>query len=120
MKRCITCDFWLLSSEPFEGLGYCIQPCVVAEHDITRTSPGYSCDDYELHEVGKSTLQLALAQDYLLALIGRERAEFGTIAWEAFCEDISKLYKRFTPQMQINVHDAFRLFMKRPNHWREE
>jgi len=124
MKRCITCEYWLLSSsEPFDSLGFCIRPCLVAENDIALTSPGHSCEHHERHEastlrpdnVRASTLQVVLAQDYLLALIGRERAEFGSLAWEAFCEDISDIYRRLCPQMQINTHHAFRQFMKRPN-----
>ena len=115
MERCITCEYWLISSEPFEKWGFCIRPCVVAEHDLELTEPGHSCEDYEPHETTGRAMQLDLAKEYLIALIGRERAEFGTIAWEAFCDEISELYQKLTPQMQINTHDAFRLFMKRPN-----
>ena len=107
MQRCITCDYWLVLSEPFVTWGLCIRPYVVSGDDVERTEPGYSCEDYEAHKTTSRAMQVDLAKDYLVALIGRERAEFGSIAWEAYCEEIGKLYQKLSPQMQINTHDAF-------------
>ncbi len=115
MKRCITCKHWFVSSEPFEG-GGCIVSASSVDNAIDRTKPGHNCDKYEVFEPGNDTTQMGLAKSYLFALIGRERCEKNSLAHECFCADVSTFYEQLESQMQINVHDVFRLFLEYPNH----
>lgn len=118
MRRCITCDNWMISSsEPFDGRGYCARPSAIVKHELVRMMPGGTCDEYEVFEPNDDDKpsQVDLAMQYLQALIGRERSELGTPAHDGFCDDVASLYKLLSPQMQINTHGAFRLFYEHPN-----
>ena len=117
MKRCITCNNWMISSsEPFDGRGYCARPSALVKHELVRMVPGGTCDEYEVFEPNTNdSSQIELANQYLQALIGRERSELETPAHDGFCNDVSRLYKLLSSQMQINTHGAFRLFYEYPN-----
>jgi len=117
MKRCITCNWWMVSAtKPFDRLGYCIRPHVIDRTVAELIEPGYDCEYYEVYVVGPNDNGLLdLGKQYLMALIGRERAEVGSHAHAEFCNDVGRLYPQLSPQLQLNVHDAFRVFLETPN-----
>lgn len=120
MKRCITCQRWYVVSDPYNGKGWCLHSNIKETQLVDATVPGYSCKDYTLYtRTPKGVIaeqdQLELAKMYLLVLIWRERAEIGSLAHKLFCREEGELYKQLRPQMQLNVHMAFRQFLENPN-----
>lgn len=102
MKRCITCHWWTLAHT---GMGLC-------KVDGKHYEPGCTCIAFVDWEGGGSNRDW---QRYLIALIGREYAIVGELDHIGFCDEITELYKQLSPPVQINTHDAVRLFLTNSN-----